>query len=86
MDNFMTKWDDLTRREKEIFAHLIEGKTDQQIGETLYLSVKTVATHVHHVLKKFGAQSRAQLIVFYYRDSGITIIKEGPNYGIHKAA
>lgn len=86
MDDFVTKWDDLTLREKEIFAHFIDGKSDQQIGEALYLSVRTVATHVHHILKKFGAQSRAQLIVLYYRDSGITVIKEGPNYGIHKPA
>lgn len=86
MNDFVTKWDDLTPREKEIFACFIDGKSDQQIGETLYLSVRTVATHVHHILKKFGAQSRSQLIVFYYRDSGITIIKEGLNYGIHKAA
>ena len=86
MDDFVTKWDDLTPREKEVFACLIEGKSDQEIGKMLYLSVRTVATHVHHILKKFGAQSRAKLIVFYYRDSGIKIIKEGLNYGIHKAA
>lgn len=89
MDNqsdFLRTWDDLTPREKEILSFIVEGKSDKEIAEKLYLSVRTVTNHVHHILKKFGNQSRTSLVAYYYRDSGYLIIKEGVNYGIHKAA
>jgi DNA-binding NarL/FixJ family response regulator len=89
MDNqsdFLDLWDDLTPREKEILSFIVEGLTDKEIAEELYLSVRTVTTHVHHILRKFGKQSPVSLVAYYYRDSGYLIIKEGVNYGIHKAA
>ena len=89
MDNqsdFLILWDDLTPREKEIFSFIVEGKSDKEIAEKLYLSVQTVTTHTYHILRKFGKQSRMSLVAYYYRDSGYLIIKEGVKYGIHKAA
>ena len=89
MDNqsdFLRTWDDLTPREKEILSFVVEGKSDKEIAKKLYLSVRTVTTHVYHILKKFGKQSRVSLVAYYYRDSGYLIVKEGVNYGIHKAA
>ena len=89
MDNqsdFLVLWDDLTPREKEILSFIVEGKSDKEIAKKLYLSVRTVTTHVHHILKKFGQQSRVSLVAYYYRDSGYLIVKKGVNYGIHKAA
>lgn len=89
MDNqsdFLALWDDLTPREKEILFFIVEGESDKEIAEKLYLSVRTVTTHVYHILKKFGKQSRMSLVAYYYRDSGCLIIKEGVKYGIHKAA
>jgi DNA-binding CsgD family transcriptional regulator len=89
MDNqsdFLDLWDDLTPREKEILSFIVEGLTDKEIAEELYLSVHTVTTHVYHILRKFGKQSRVSLVAIYYRYSGYLIIKEGVNYGIHKAA
>lgn len=84
--NFLDLWDDLTLREKEILSFIVEGKSDKEIAKELYLSVRTVTTHVYHILKKFGKQNRVSLIAYYYRDSGYLIIREGVNYGIHKAA
>ena len=89
MDNqsdFLDLWDDLTLREKEVFSLLVEGLTDKEIAEKLYLSKRTVTTHVYHILKKFGKQSRMSLIAYYYRDSGYLIDKKGGKNGIHKAA
>jgi len=89
MDNqsdFLDLWDDLTPREKEILSFIVEGKSDKEIAKELYLSVRTVTTHVYHILKKFGKQSRVSLVAYYYRDSGYLIIKDGVSYGIHKAA
>jgi len=84
--DFLDLWDDLTPREKEILSFIVEGKSDKEIAKELYLSVRTVTTHVYHILKKFGKQSRVSLVAYYYRDSGYLIIKEGVSYGIHKAA
>ena len=84
--DFLDLWDDLTPREKEILSFIVEGKSDKEIAKELYLSVRTVTTHVFHILKKFGKQSRLSLVAYYYRDSGYLIVKEGVNYGIHKAA
>ena len=84
--DFLDFWDDLTPREKEILSFIVEGKGDKEIAKELYLSVRTVTTHVYHILKKFGKQSRISLVAYYYRDSGYLIVKEGVNYGIHKAA
>jgi DNA-binding CsgD family transcriptional regulator len=84
--DFLDLWDDLTPREKEILFFIVEGKSDKEIAKELYLSVRTVTTHIYHILKKFGKQSRVSLVAYYYRDSGYSIVKEGVNYGIHKAA
>lgn len=89
MDNqsdFLRTWDDLTPREKEILFFIVEGKSDKEIAEELYLSVRTVTTHVYHILRKFGKQSRMSLVAYYYRDSGYLIIKEGDQHGIRKTA
>ena len=89
MDNqsdFLRTWDDLTPREKEILFFIVEGKSDKEIAGELYLSVRTVTTHVYHILRKFGKQSRMSLVAYYYRDSGYLIIKEGDQHGIRKTA
>ena len=89
MDNqsdFLRTWDDLTPREKEILFFIVEGKSDKEIAGELYLSVRTVTTHVYHILRKFGKQSRMSLVAYYYRDSGYLIIKEGEQHGIRKTA
>ena len=38
-----------------------EGLSNRQIGERLYLSHRTVASHLYHVFPKLGISSRAQL-------------------------
>ncbi|MDP9476914.1 MAG: tetratricopeptide repeat protein, partial [Actinomycetota bacterium] len=52
----------LTRREREIMALVARGlTTDQQISAELFISKRTVETHVRNILKKYGLRSRAQL-------------------------
>lgn len=43
---------DLTEREREVLALMAEGRSNQGIGERLFLSPKTVETHVHRILRK----------------------------------
>jgi serine/threonine-protein kinase len=44
----------LTPREQEILALMAEGLTDRGIAERLWLSPKTVESHIRHILQKLG--------------------------------
>jgi DNA-binding NarL/FixJ family response regulator len=46
--------DGLTDRERHVLSLMAEGLTDRGIAERLWLSPKTVETHVRHVLQKLG--------------------------------
>lgn len=48
----------LTRREREVLAHLADGATNQEIAAALSLSVNTVKRHVGGLLGKLGATGR----------------------------
>ncbi len=57
-----TKWDTLTRREREIFKLLAEGRKAKEIASTLYISPKTVEKHRSNLMKKLGLHSVSQLV------------------------
>jgi DNA-binding NarL/FixJ family response regulator len=57
----------LTRREHEILQLMAEGLRQADIAAALYISPKTVGTHVEHILRKLGVRSRAQAIAAAYR-------------------
>jgi DNA-binding CsgD family transcriptional regulator len=54
-------WDSLTPTERTVVELVAEGLTNPQIGERLYVSRRTVQTHLAHVFAKLGISSRAQL-------------------------
>ena len=51
----------LTRREKEIAALVANGLGNREIAERLFLSKRTVDSHVEHIFTKLGFSSRTQL-------------------------
>lgn len=53
----------LTGREREVIACITEGKTNQEIATELYLSPKTVSTHVENILRKMGVRTRVDIAV-----------------------
>jgi two-component system response regulator DevR len=55
---------DLTPRETEILALIVEGMSNREIGETLFLAEKTVKNYVSGILSKLGMQRRTQAAVF----------------------
>jgi DNA-binding NarL/FixJ family response regulator len=57
----------LSRREREVLRLLAEGLTNKSIGQVLFISPKTVATHVQRILTKLGARSRAEAVAFAYQ-------------------
>ena len=54
-------FDALTEREREVLTLLAQGKTYQQIAETLFISPKTVDFHRTNFMRKLGLLSRADL-------------------------
>ena len=51
----------LTRREREVLAHIATGSTYAEIAHTLTLSEKTISTHVSNILRKTGTNNRIEL-------------------------
>ena len=56
----------LTKREYEVLGLMAEGLQHDEIAQRLFISPKTVATHVEHILRKLGARGRAQAIAIAY--------------------
>ncbi len=54
-------WDSLTPMELKVTELVVTGLSNRQIGERLFLSGRTVATHVSHVLAKLGVRSRTDI-------------------------
>ena len=53
----------LTERELEILENIVNGCSNAQIAERLYITVGTVKTHVRNILNKLGASDRTQAAV-----------------------
>ena len=51
----------LTPRERQVAALVASGRTNRQIGRVLGISEKTVEVHLHHVMSKLDARSRAEV-------------------------
>ena len=53
--------DSLTQREREVLRHIARGYTYKETGSALFISVKTVESHVSAVLRKLQLSSRYEL-------------------------
>jgi NarL family two-component system response regulator LiaR len=54
---------DLTPRERDVLALLVDGETNKQIAETLTLTHGTVRVYVSSILSKLGASNRTEAVV-----------------------
>lgn len=52
----------LTEREKEVLTLICEGKQDSEIAKLLNVSIHTAKMHVRHLLAKYVARDRKQLM------------------------
>jgi DNA-binding CsgD family transcriptional regulator len=57
----------LTRREAEVLALVAAGRTNQQIGQTLFIAPKTAGVHVSRILAKLGVAGRGEAAAVAHR-------------------
>jgi two-component system, NarL family, response regulator LiaR len=62
------KADDLTNREREILELIAQGMSNMEIGERLFISEKTVKSHVGNILGKLRLTDRTQIAVYAWRN------------------
>jgi DNA-binding CsgD family transcriptional regulator len=55
-------WDQLSPQEMQIAAMAAEGLSNREIGQRLYLSHRTVGSHLYRLFPKVGVTSRSQLV------------------------
>ncbi|MFJ2544801.1 AAA family ATPase [Microbacterium sp. NPDC087589] len=66
--------DPLTARERQVLDLIAEGLSNRQIGERLFISVKTVSVHVSAVLRKLGVSTRTEAAV----------LQKNQNFGVSR--
>lgn len=57
----------LSSREREVLGLIVEGRTNREIGERLFISQKTVGVHVGNILAKLGASGRVEAAMLAVR-------------------
>jgi DNA-binding NarL/FixJ family response regulator len=64
---------DLTKREYEILGLVASGKSNKELAETLFISIKTVETHKTNILEKLGLKSTTELVKYAIKNNIISI-------------
>jgi DNA-binding NarL/FixJ family response regulator len=57
----------LTAREVDVLRLVAEGRTNPEIGKTLYMSPKTASVHVSRILAKLDARTRTEAVGVAHR-------------------
>lgn len=64
---------DLSVREMEIFKLIVEGGSNRNIAEKLFISVRTVETHKNNIMKKIGLKTTVDLVKFAIKNNIIKL-------------
>ena len=60
-----TSLSDFTQREQDIIRLLMQGKSNQEIAQTLFLTVGTVKNYISQIYSKAGISDRANAVLFF---------------------
>lgn len=59
--------DELTHRELEVLKLTANGECNKKIASILVMSVRTVETHIRHILEKLGVSNRTEAAAWYWQ-------------------
>ncbi len=59
--------DGLTGREVEVLCLIVDGKTDREIAEELFISARTVGVHISNILNKTSTSNRTEAATYAAR-------------------
>ncbi len=60
----------ISRREQEIISLLLQGMSNKTVGETLFISTKTVENHIYNIYQKCSVKNRLELFNLAQKYSG----------------
>jgi DNA-binding NarL/FixJ family response regulator len=64
----------LTKRERQVLQLLADGLRQDEIATRLFISRKTVGTHVANILRKLGVQSQTQAVALAFREELVDVV------------
>lgn len=64
---------DLTKREEEILKYIASGLSNRDIGEKLFISVRTVDAHRNHIIQKLKVKTTADLVRYAIKNKLIEL-------------
>jgi DNA-binding NarL/FixJ family response regulator len=65
--------DVLTEREIEVLQYAAQGSSNQEIADSLYLSLRTVQSHLNHIFNKLQVSSRTEAVVHALKEGWVTL-------------
>lgn len=60
-------FEELTSREKEVILLIAQGKSNQEIADECFITLKTVKTHVSNILSKLQVEDRTQATIYAFK-------------------
>ena len=60
-------FEELTSREKEVLLLIAQGKSNQEIADECFITLKTVKTHVSNILSKLQVEDRTQATIYVFK-------------------
>ena len=63
----------VSKRELEVLKLISQGKSNREVADELFISVRTVDAHRNHIMKKINAKSTADLVKYAIKNDLITL-------------
>ena len=60
----MNAINDLTKQESNVLALVAQGRRNAEIAQELYLSIRTVESHIYRILQKLNVSSRTEAAIY----------------------
>lgn len=63
----------LTYREKEVLNLIVQGYTNNQMGEKLGVSPRTIDSHRTNMMRKLGVHKATDLVIYAFANTGLEV-------------